>query len=326
MAESVPARRRGWLVVLHGGMGTVGGTLVAAGCAALLEPYLSWRALWLLNLPTGVLMLVLNRWIPESPRYLLERGRTDEARAVMARYGVVLEEGTGADGGEDIGSAGSHYGEMKTLFRHPLLIQTGVVVAYGLAWGLVNWGFIAFLPTFLQGAGIGASRASFLVFLSALVAIPGTVLVAFAYGMWSSRKSMIAYAAATVACLLGLAALDQDYGGNQAALVGLLGLLFAASGGVIAMLSPYTAEVYPTRLRGTGSGLSAASSKLGGLMGGIGSVTGLIGISSGMLGPAVLVSIPMVLAGLIIAARGIETRGRRLEEIAAQQFDAGPVA
>src|SRR5688572_5929207 len=92
MAESVPAQSRGFLVVLHGGMGTVGGTLAAAGCAALLEPTYSWRALWLVNLPTGLFMLVLNRWIPESPRFLLDRGRVAEARAVMARYGVTIEE------------------------------------------------------------------------------------------------------------------------------------------------------------------------------------------------------------------------------------------
>lgn len=321
MAESVPAHRRGWLIVLHGGMGTVGGTLVAAGCAALLEPHFSWRALWLLNLPTGVLMLVLNRWIPESPRFLLERGRTEEARAVMARYGVVLEESRQTDHAEETIATTSRFGEIRTLFRQPLLVQTGVVVAYGLAWGLVNWGFIAFLPTLLQDAGVGAGRASFLLFLSALVAIPGTVLVAFAYGMWSSRKSMVAYAVATVVSLLGLAALD-DYRTNQVALVGLLGLLFAASGGVIAMLSPYTAEVYPTRLRGTGSGLSAGSSKLGGLLGGIASVAGLIGTAAGMAGPAVAVSIPMLLAGLFVATRGIETRGRRLEEIAARPTES----
>jgi len=132
---------------------------------------------------------------------------------------------------------------------------------------------------------------------------------------------MVAYAVATVVSLLGLAALD-DYRTNQVALVGLLGLLFAASGGVIAMLSPYTAEVYPTRLRGTGSGLSAGSSKLGGLLGGIGSVAGLIGTAAGMAGPAVAVSIPMLLAGLFVATRGIETRGRRLEEIAARPTES----
>ena len=85
------------------------------------------------------------------------------------------------------------------------------------------------------------------------------------------------------------------------------------------MLSPYTAEVYPTRLRGTGSGVSAGSSKLGGLIGGIATVTGLISVSSGMMQPALLVSIPMAVAAILVAVNGIETRGRRLEELVDRQ-------
>ena len=50
--------------------------------------------------------------------------------------------------------------------------QTIVVLAYGLAWGVVNWGFISFLPTFLRGAGFSAATSSYLLFLSAFVADP----------------------------------------------------------------------------------------------------------------------------------------------------------
>jgi putative MFS transporter len=340
MAESVPAGPRGWLVVLHGGLGTVGGTLVAAGCAALLEPIFSWRVLWLLNLPTGVLLLVLNRWIPESPRFLLEQGRTAEAREVLREYGVVLEErvdrgvrfqpGDGADttlDGDEFPEPGA-WGELRALFRRPFAVQTLVVLAYGLAWGMVNWGFIAFLPTFLRRAGFGGGAASYLLFLSSIVAIPATVLVAYAYGRWSSRRSMILFAAASVAAVLGLAWLGPAgtaagaatstcaNGCNRVMIIGLLALLYGATGGVIAMLSPYTAEVYPTRFRGTGSGLSAGSSKLGGLVAGVGSVTGLLAVSGDLSGPAIVVSIPMAVAALLVAARGLETRGRRLEDLA----------
>ncbi|MGQ0668258.1 MAG: MFS transporter [Actinomycetota bacterium] len=55
MAESIPAKKRGWLVVLHGGMGTVGGYLAASAIAAWLVPHFSWRILWFMNLPTGAL-------------------------------------------------------------------------------------------------------------------------------------------------------------------------------------------------------------------------------------------------------------------------------
>lgn len=315
MAESVPAKSRGWLVVLHGGMGTVGGTLAAAGFAALLEPTWSWRILWLMNLPTGILMLVLNRWIPESPRYLLDRGRIGEARAVMARYGVAIEIGPASTTELQMRKPPMQWNEVRALFRMPFLTQTFVVLAYGLAWGVVNWGFISFLPTFLRAAGFSAATSSYLLFLSAFVAIPGTVLVAYTYGMWSSRRSMALFAVASIACALGFAWMAPSAASNRVAIVSMLALLYAATGGVIAMLSPYTAEVFPTRLRGTGSGLSAGSSKLGGLLGAIGTVTGVISVSTGMLRPALLVSIPMAIAAIAVGARGLETRGRPLEEL-----------
>jgi MFS transporter, putative metabolite:H+ symporter len=130
---------------------------------------------------------------------------------------------------------------------------------------------------------------------------------------------MVAFALASIACALGVAWVAPTATSNRTMVVAMLALLYAATGGVIAMLSPYTAEVYPTRLRGTGSGVSAGSSKLGGLIGGIASVTGLIGVASGMMRPAILVSIPMVLAAVLVALRGVETRGRRLEELVAEK-------
>jgi MFS transporter, putative metabolite:H+ symporter len=328
MAESVPAGPRGWLVVLHGGMGTVGGTLAAAGFAALLEPVYSWRALWLMNLPTGIVMLILNRWIPESPRFLLDRGRVSEAQSVLSRYGVTLDVDLDDLRGPAVRANGAHHspasGEFATsywseiiaLFRPPHAAQTAVVTAYGLAWGLVNWGFIAFLPTFLRSRGLGAGASSYLLFLSAFVAIPATVLVAWTYGKWSSRKSMILFAVASVVSAVAFAAIAPDAGTSRLLMIVVLSLIYATTGGVMAMLSPYTAEVFPTRLRGTGSGLSAGSTKLGGLFGGVATVTGILAVAGGLTRPVLLVSIPMAIAAALVWRYGLETRGRRLEELA----------
>jgi putative MFS transporter len=93
MADTIPARHRGWLMVLIGGAG--GGAYIITGwLASVLVPEFSWRILWLLGAPTGVLLILLNRWIPESPRFLLANGREAEARAVMERYGARIVEGT----------------------------------------------------------------------------------------------------------------------------------------------------------------------------------------------------------------------------------------
>jgi len=191
-----------------------------------------------------------------------------------------------------------------------------LVIVYGLAWGVVNWGFIAFLPTFLRSRGFGAGASSYLLFLSAFVAIPGTVVVAWTYGQWSSRQSMIWFAVASVASAVAFAAINPGAATSRLTIIAVLSLIYATTGGVMAMLSPYTAEVFPTRLRGTGSGLSAGSTKLGGLFGGFATVTGLIAVASGLARPVLLVSIPMALAAVLVWKYGIETRGRRLEELA----------
>ncbi len=314
MAESVPARKRGWLVVLHGGMGTVGGYLVASGLAALLEPHFGWRILWFAGLPTGALVLLLNRWIPESPRFLLEQGRPAEARAVMARYGVLMADEAlpaPSPNGQVHGPVAPHRPGLGRLFRQPHLPHTLTVGLYGLSWGLVNWGFITFVPVILQDQGVAISSTSGLLFLAALISVPGTVLVAYLYGMWSSRKAMILYALLTAASLAGFA-VARPSGGAKLTL--LMVLLLVSSGGVISMLSPYTAEVYPTALRGTGSGLAAGSSKLGGILGPP-LVAGLLALSSGFTVVALVAAVPILASAVVMRLSGVETKDRRLEDI-----------
>jgi putative MFS transporter len=127
---------------------------------------------------------------------------------------------------------------------------------------------------------------------------------------------MILFAVASIAAAVGLAILQPTSSTNRAATISILALLYVASGGVSAMLSPYTAEVFPTRFRGTGSGVSAGATKLGGLVGGLATVTGVITTATGFGGPAILASIPLAVAAILVAATGLETRGRRLEELA----------
>src|SRR3546814_14581581 len=75
MAETVPAAQRGWLLVALGGVGTSAGYMLAAGAAATLEPLFSWRVLWLLKLLPGLVVMIINRYITESPRLLANAGQ-----------------------------------------------------------------------------------------------------------------------------------------------------------------------------------------------------------------------------------------------------------
>jgi putative MFS transporter len=312
MAETVPARHRGWLLVALGGIGTSGGYLLAAGAASWLEPLFSWRALWLLGLPTGLMIVFLGRFIPESPRFLARAGLQDEARAVLARFAGA--QGLEPDGPESEASAPppQQAQGMGDLLRGKHAPITWGLLMCGVAWGLANFGFLLWLPTNLGRMGMDASSASALLTRSAVLALPGTVLVVWLYHRWSSLKSLVAFIALTSLALLLFFGLGVAQVQSSPAMVAATALLLVSSSGVIAMLIPYAAEIYPVHLRGTGSGLVAAGSKFGGILG---ALCGVLGLFSHFAASAFVIAVPMALAAIVLMKSGVETRGRRLEDI-----------
>jgi putative MFS transporter len=314
ISETMPARKRGLLLVLFAGIGTTGGYFAASAAAAFLEPWFgSWRVMWLLGLPTGLLVILLRSFIPESPRFLLARGRVEEARQTMRSFGMVVEPEETAPAAAPAPAVARQAG-MSQLFRGPYLRQTIPLVLLGVSWALVNWGFVTWLPTILRNAGMPAVTGNRILALSALIAIPGTLLAAFVYGWWSSKKSMVLFGAVLVAILGVFAVLNTSVAEHKGLLLLLMVGLLISSGAVISMLLPYSAEVYATAFRGKGTGLIAASTKIGGILGPALVVTG-IAFWPGLTAPALLAAIPMAIAVLVLAMKGIETRARRLEEI-----------
>jgi putative MFS transporter len=316
LAETTPARHRGWASVALGGIGGLCGYLVASLLAAWLEPTFSWRILWLANLPTAIFMLGLLRWIHESPRFLLHMGFAEEARQVMSKIGVNVAAGAEA-------AATATTTTVRDLFFGPLRSTTGMLCLFGFAWGLCNWGFITWLPDMLRTAGFDAAEASGLLSLSAMCALPGTVLAAAAYGFWSSRWTATIAASATAFALVAFWAFAPYIPGRMDLVVALTSALLVASSSMIGVLAPYSVELYPTALRGLGSGVVAGSSKSGGVVGPL-LVGVLLTLSPGAGIPALVIAVPVALGAITIALRGTETRGRSLEELAAVATSASP--
>ena len=86
--ELIPARRRGFTDMVINGSFWIGAARGAGGALAVLNPVFmspayGWRAAFVIGGTIGFITLLLRRWIPESPRWLMTHGRLDAAEGVM---------------------------------------------------------------------------------------------------------------------------------------------------------------------------------------------------------------------------------------------------
>ncbi len=304
LAEIMPTKHRGWSLVLVGGVGAVGGYFAASFLSEILQPVFGWRIMWLLNLPTGLIVIALSAWIPESARFLQHMGRAEEARAVLKRFGAVVV------GVEDESDAHDRHAPLPPVDRRFLGV-TAALTAAALVWGLVNFGLLLWLPGALVDEGFSFNAASALIARSSLLAAPVVVAATLMYSRWSTKWSLVAMAGIM---MLGLVTLLLRGSGVPAFAdpVVSVALLIVGSTGAISILLPYTAEVYPLHIRGRAAGWIAGCSKLGGLF--AQALSLLIG--SPPLGAAALaIGVPTAAAMALIAVFGPETRGRDLREV-----------
>ncbi len=318
MAEVVPARHRGWLMVLIGG-DVAGAYILTSWLAAELTPSYGWRVLWLLGLPTGVLLLALNRWIPESPRFLIQHGRDADARAVLRRYGATVVQG-----GSELGiEEGVRDGWLQLLAR-PFRGLTAVVGLFGLGVGLVTFGFQLWIPSNLQRLGFDEVTSATILRDAALLGFPVTFLIAWLYGFWSSKKTMILLGLVTAVALAGFVVLGDRVADHRGQLYALLVTPITGISSILAVLVAYAAETFPTRVRSRGTGLAAGASKLGGV-----AVIALVvaGATPPSISTTALIgAIPIALGAVAVGVFGIETRRRRLEDITAEELSMAPVS
>jgi len=314
LAETIPARHRGWLMVLIGG-DVAGAYIITSWLASTLgaPDRFGWRMLWLLGLPTGVLLIGLNRWMPESPRFLLQHGRDEEARAVMERYGaaVVEEEHSDLEVEEQV------KGKFGQLLTGPFAGLTVIVVLLAVGVGLVQFGFQQWIPSNLQKLGFNEVDASRILRDSALIGFPLNFPIALMYGFWSSKKTIIILAVLSAAALFGFVYAGNSIVSNTVLLHSLLVIPIWGISSLTAVVASYASEVYPTRIRSRGTGLTAGATKFGGVM--ILAMAVLAVAAPSIRMTALVGAIPLTLAIIAMAAWGLETRRKQLEEITAEE-------
>jgi putative MFS transporter len=194
---------------------------------------------------------------------------------------------------------------------HDLLARTWALSITAIAWGLINFGLLLWMPVHLVEKGSSMTISSSLLAASALIAIPTVFAAAFLYSRWSSKGALLGSIVITAFGLLGLMRLDLSTG-TEASPVWPIALLIIGINGIIAMLLPYAAESYPLNVRGRATGWVAACTKGGGL---IAQLLSLLGLVPALFVAALLILVPVLIALWLVWRYCVETRGRDLRDL-----------
>src|SRR5580692_260349 len=265
VSEMIPAERRGRYIAYLEGFWPIG--FIASGLLIyFVLSVAEWHWVFILQAIPALFVLVIRRYVPESPRWLASHGQSDRAEAtireieqkVSARLGgqplPPVQRQQMADAPEG--------GGIAALFTGIYARRTTMLWALWFFALLGFYGLTTWLGALLQAKGFPVTKSVFYTIMISLAGIPGFLTAAWLVEAWG-RKATLALnlLAGAASCYFYGSATDQ----TQLIIAGLCMQFFLF--GMWSALYAYTPELYPTRIRATGTGFASAIGRGGSLIG-----------------------------------------------------------
>src|SRR5438876_2280424 len=311
ISELSKARGRGKFFMLYEMIFPIG-LMTTSQAGAFVVPVWGWQAMFLIGGIPGLIVTWLLLRLPESPRWLISKGRIAEAEFVVkqieasAKTVSILTPGP-PNVPPNRPERGRWAGVLAPSFRsRTFVVWTLWISSYFVTNSLNNWMPSLYNTVYHLGLQQSLRAAS----MTNVVQVAVLLVCAFSIDRLGRRKW-------TVVCFLaggiGLATLAFRGAQNVTNVIILATLSYGIIGSINAVLYLYTPEIYPTRMRAIGTGLATSWLRLASAVGPaiVGMMVGAEGIGSVFIMFAVISAI-----GAVAALWMIETQGRRLEEIA----------
>jgi len=317
VSEIVPAAKRGRYVAILEGFWPLG--FIAAGILAYFcLPIIGWRGIFIALAVPAVFVFVVRRSVPESPRWLEESGRIEEADAVASEFEREVMKSGGLSSLPAVSNvmtstiASDRRGSFMELWRGEYAKRTLMLWVLWFFALLGYYGLTSWLGALLQQAGYAVTKSVLYTVYISLAGIPGFIFSAWLVEKWGRKGTC-------VLMLLGSATFAYFYGQAASAQVPVEQLI--ATGmcmqfflfGMWSVLYAYTPELYPTRTRATGSGFASSIGRIGSLIGPY--VVGIVLPIAGQSGVFTLGAASFVIAALVVVLLGVETKGKSLEAV-----------
>ena len=322
LSEIAPARARGRLSGLNQLMISTG-ILVAYLVNLALSPAQAWRWMFGLGAVPAVLLLVGAYFQPESPRWLVKKGRTEEARAVLASSRGAAE--TEAELAEIVRineaertSPGFAEVLRDTRLRRILLVGVGLAFLQQII-GINT--IIYYAPTILKTIGFTDSAAILAnAGLGVLTVIVTVIMLLWVVDRIGRRRPLIYGAVGLAAAMALLGALFYSTGlaGGAAGWVAIAALAFfkvcfsLSWGGLVWIM---LGEIFPLRARGTAMGMATFMNWFGNFLVGL-LFPVLLGVGTGLV--FFVFAALCVVTFLFALFKVPETKQRSLEDIERQ--------
>ncbi len=323
LAEFVHKRYRGRFVGSLSGFFSFGFVFAALlGYFMIRAWHDGWRIAQIVSAAPIVMLLWWRRSLPESPRWLIERGRAAEAEAQIERI-----EAQAAPRGQaslpplerieipalGARSGGTLAGNLAALWSPSMRRTTLMLWILWIAITFSYYGFFTWIPSLLLKQGMTITKSFGYSIIIYLAQIPGYYSAAFLSERLDRKWTIVLYM-----LLGGLAAHLMSSAGSDASIMTAGFLLSFFMNGTYAGIYAYTPELYPTAFRATGMGVASSFGRIGGLSAPI--VIGYTFRHIGFGGVFVITTLVLVIGALAVALFGIRTAGKSLEEIAEEEL------
>jgi MFS transporter, putative metabolite:H+ symporter len=313
VSEFAKSKGRGRFVLMQQLMFPIGLTTVGL-VGIFVVPVLGWQWMFVLGGIPVLLALPMIRVLPESPRWLVSRGREEEADRVLTRIeGLVTNQGAVAlpPLPTNVTPALPTVGRFRDLFAGIYRQRTFSLwvlwfCTYGITYAMTGW-----LPSIMRTVyhqpvsqsnlyGFILNIVGLCVLLTAVFTIDRIGRkVAFAGGFLLAAVPLLAAAFIPDLSALGLATLAT--------------LAFGLMGMIPGALGMYTAENYPNHLRAIGNGATSVSQRMSSVISPY--LVGIILPAYGVGGVYGMFAIFAIVGGITCALFSIETAGKTLEEL-----------
>lgn len=308
VSEYAPSRVRGRFIVLLESFWGLG--WIAAACIAyFFIPVYGWRMAFLIGALPALYVCLIRLHMPESVRYLLTRGRVDEARQIVLSLEKQLHVPSALFTGETETVPVVAKASFRELWKKPFMSRT---IMLWLVWFGINfsyYGIFMWLPSLVFQQGFTVVKTFEYVLIMTLAQLPGYYCAA-----WLVDKIGRKYTLSAFLLFSGVASYFFGHASTAATLMMWGSVMSFFNLGAWGVLYTYTPEQYPTAIRALGSGWAAGFGRFGGMAAPM-MVGALLARSFGFASVFYMFALVFAAVAVIVLSLGVESKQKNLESL-----------